>query len=73
MILTKKIDAKLLKIDYSINETLKFYIGEFEIKNPKLWWPKELGDQPLYDLKISLNPQKGPALVKTSKIGIRKV
>ena len=39
-----------------LNETQKVLIGEFEVKNPKLWWPKELGDQPLYDLKITLTP-----------------
>ena len=27
---------------------------EFTIKNPKLWWPNGLGEQPLYDIEVEI-------------------
>jgi beta-mannosidase len=42
------------------NEILKF-----EIENPKLWWPNEMGEQPLYDFEVVL--KKGDRVLDTKK------
>lgn len=34
-------------------------IAPFEIKNPKLWWPHNLGQPYLYDIKIELRDSQG--------------
>lgn len=41
------------------------------VKNPKLWWPNGLGDQPLYtmDFEIFQNDKKEDSVIKT--IGLR--
>lgn len=38
------------------------------IEKPRLWWPNEAGDQPLYDLEVSL----GDAAI-SKKLGLRKL
>ena len=48
---SKTID-KLLSLHTGIH---KIGLGTIEIENPELWWPKEFGDQPLYDLEIILS------------------
>jgi beta-mannosidase len=46
---------------------------EFEVQNPALWWPNGLGDQPLYDLDITLS-QNGSILDQAGrKVGIRTI
>lgn len=40
----------------------------FEIRNPQLWWPAGYGEQPLYDLKVSLGDQ---SICK--RIGLRSI
>jgi len=47
----KKIKSEIIPIKKS-KETVKF-----QIKNPKLWWPAGMGNQPLYDIKIFLRGQ----------------
>ncbi len=42
----------------------------FSIDDPDLWWPNGLGDQPLYDIKISLNGE-GINDHYTDRIGVR--
>ena len=44
------------------------------VKNPKIWWPHGLGDQPLYDLDIVLTDDAGTILDRwTRKTGFRSV
>ena len=45
---------------------------DFEVKNPKLWYPYGYGEQPLYDLVVSL--KKGSKIIykKEEAVGIRK-
>ncbi|MBO4435150.1 MAG: DUF4982 domain-containing protein, partial [Bacteroidales bacterium] len=40
----------------------------FNIRKPKLWWPAGMGEQPLYDVSVSVD---GQTLEK--KIGLRKI
>ncbi|NBJ94069.1 beta-mannosidase [Parablautia muri] len=42
------------------------------VKNPKLWWPNGYGEQPLYQVKVSLLDEDGSELdVWERKIGLR--
>jgi beta-mannosidase len=45
-------DGKTRKIRQSVNAGLNIVKTEFEVNNPKLWWPAGCGDQPLYDLMV---------------------
>ncbi|MCL5995736.1 MAG: glycoside hydrolase family 2 protein [Chloroflexi bacterium] len=42
------------------------------IANPRLWWPNNLGDQPLYDVNVELLDGQGQVLDSTSRrMGLR--
>ena len=42
------------------------------IDNPRLWWPNGLGDQPLYEIEITLSGSPGDLLDRvTKRIGLR--
>jgi len=43
------------------------------VKAPKLWWPAGYGDQPLYDVKVTLLHNGEVADVNTFRFGIRKL
>lgn len=47
------------------------YSIDFEIKNPKLWWPNGLGEQTLYSVTASLGRDQAVADSKTVKTGLR--
>ncbi len=45
-----------------------------DVEDPKIWWPHGLGDQPLYDLDITLTDETGAVLDRwTRKTGFRSV
>lgn len=45
---------------------------DFVIENPKLWWPNDYGDQPLYIVRTSLLDEDGTSLESiTRRIGLR--
>lgn len=44
---------------------------EIEINDPKLWWPRGLGDQPLYTLDFALVKNGETLAEETKKIGLR--
>ena len=45
---------------------------DFVIENPKLWWPNDYGDQPLYIVRTTLLDEDGPSLESiTRRIGLR--
>ncbi|MEC9489304.1 MAG: glycoside hydrolase family 2 protein [Halanaerobiales bacterium] len=47
---------------------------EFEVENPELWWPNGMGEQPLYDLEISIFDSGGQKLDSVEKkIGLREL
>lgn len=47
---------------------------ELEIENPELWWPHTYGEQPLYDLEVSLRDGDGTVLdTWHRRIGFRSV
>jgi beta-mannosidase len=41
------------------------------IENPQLWWPNDLGDQPLYNVQIELRDQYGVLDSVAKRIGLR--
>ena len=45
--------------------------GKVEIENPKLWWVRGYGDQPLYDLTVKMVKEGVVIDAKTQKIGLR--
>ncbi|MDZ7725278.1 MAG: hypothetical protein U5R06_21290 [candidate division KSB1 bacterium] len=44
-----------------------------QIKNPKLWWTHDLGDQPLYDIKVKLLDSHTVLDEQTVRIGVRSI
>ena len=45
---------------------------EYEVENPLLWWPRGLGNQPLYTVKFEIIDTDGTVLDKTERrIGLR--
>ncbi|MDC7249954.1 MAG: glycoside hydrolase family 2 protein [Sphaerochaetaceae bacterium] len=44
---------------------------DFNIPNPKLWWPNGLGEQPLYKVKVSLVKNNSLIDYREKKIGLR--
>jgi beta-mannosidase len=47
---------------------------ELEIRNPRLWWTHDLGDQPLYQISITLVDGNGkPISCDSRRIGLRKI
>ena len=44
-----------------------------EIANPQLWWPNGLGDQPLYQLRITLLKAGQPLDEKDFQLGLRTI
>ena len=45
---------------------------DFVIENPKLWWPNDYGDQPLYIVRTTLMDEDGTSLESiTRRIGLR--
>lgn len=59
----------------STNEIYKGYswIDEIEIKNPKLWWPHNLGEPYLYDIKIIVKDDNKILDIYSQKLGIRTI
>lgn len=47
---------------------------ELVVKNPQLWWPNDMGAQPIYDLDIELHGTDGALIDKvTRRIGLRTI
>ncbi len=49
------------------------YTVDFEIKNPKLWWPNGLGEQVLYTITAVLGNNQAVSDSKTVKTGLRTI
>lgn len=45
----------------------------FEVKDPKLWYPHGYGSQPLYDFSAELSSDEKKLDTRTKKIGLRRV
>ena len=47
-------------------------VFKLELDNPDLWWPVGHGEQPLYDLTLTLKQGDAPLDSVTKRIGVRK-
>jgi beta-mannosidase len=48
--------------------------AELRVRDPKLWWPAGMGQQPLYEVSVKLLNEKGRTLDHTSRrIGLRTI
>lgn len=56
-----------------VSPGLNVFKIEFNIENPKLWWPNGYGEQNLYDLEIVVEDSKGVLDTVKKKVGIRKI
>jgi beta-mannosidase len=45
----------------------------FGVDNPKLWWPRALGDQPLANLEVTVHVGHEPSHARTVRTGLRQV
>ncbi len=47
----------------------------FGVPDPQLWWPRELGPQPLYDLRVRLRDPRSGEVLETceQRLGLRRV
>lgn len=46
--------------------------GQITIKEPKIWWPNNLGDQPLYEMTLKVLGERGQEIdTKSERIGLR--
>jgi beta-mannosidase len=61
-------DGKKAKRKVSLHKGLNIIRDEFEVKNPRLWWPAGAGEQNLYELKITT-----PDGTLSKNIGLRKI
>ena len=58
-----KIDGKEIRLENGK--------GKVEIENPKLWWVRGYGDQPLYELTVEMVKDGEVIDTRTQKIGLR--
>lgn len=64
-------DSEFVHEDTAIGRT---HIIAFNIKNPKLWWPKNYGDPNLYDVTVTLTGDDGEVICsETQRLGFRTV
>ncbi|HPT21114.1 MAG TPA: glycoside hydrolase family 2 TIM barrel-domain containing protein [Bacteroidales bacterium] len=62
-----------LKVIMNPFEQKVITLPEVKIDNPRLWWPNGMGDQPLYNMKISYDGQDGKNIDSESvSFGIRE-
>lgn len=47
--------------------------NELKLNNPKLWWPNNMGDQPLYDLSLSVKVNDTTSDTDSFRFGIREI
>lgn len=45
----------------------------FKVENPRLWWPNGYGDQPLYEVRVAVEPEGSLPQVFREVIGIRQI
>ena len=45
----------------------------FGVDNPKLWWPRALGDQPLGQLEVTVSVDHEPSHARAVRTGLRQV
>ena len=70
MLIVKAPDGETWAVDAPLDGAAHLTL---DIANPQLWWPNGLGDQPLYDVEVTLYADEVPCDARTFQIGLRTV
>ena len=57
----------------SVSFTSASGVISMQVKNPQLWWPNGLGDQPLYQVRVLLNDGDQTLDEKKYQLGLRRL
>ena len=58
---------------FHLDEGKQHKIFPFDLQNPKIWWPNEMGEQPLYDFEVRLLENDKLLDSKIIRTGIKTV
>lgn len=66
------------EVELQPNETREVFFrpsdfSELKLSNPKLWWPNNMGDQPLYDLALNVKVDNEISDKDSFRFGIREI
>ena len=70
MLIVKAPDGETWAVDAPLDGAAHLTL---DIANPQLWWPNGYGDQPLYDVEVTLYADEVPCDARTFQIGLRTV
>lgn len=73
--------AAQIYIGWNLDRSITFHLDEgkqhktlpFDIQNPSIWWPNEMGEQPLYDFEVRLLDGDKLLDSKTIRTGIKTI
>ena len=68
-----KDDVKILDNNVQLKKGSNHFSFPFEIVNPKLWWPNELGEQNMYTFNVKMLDDENIIETKDIRMGIRTV
>lgn len=71
----KNFDGEKQYFSFEVNcksEEENLYLN-FKVKNPRLWWPNDTGEQALYNMNLSFIPREGRTAQVTASFGIRTI
>lgn len=65
-------------VELEANETREVFLtpydfSELKMKNPKLWWPNNMGEQHLYDLTLNVQVNDAKSDEDSFRFGIREI
>ncbi len=66
-----KADSKTHDFVFQLELGSQHKVFDFEIMKPRLWWPNEMGTQPLYDLEVRLEAGRSLLDRRTVRTGIK--
>lgn len=66
------------EFDLNANESIEVFLypsefTELKMKNPKLWWPSNMGEQNLYDLTLDVSINEIESDTDSFRFGIREI
>ena len=66
-------DVKILDNNVQLKKGNNHFSFPFEIANPKLWWPNELGEQNMYTFNVKMLDDENIVETKDIRMGIRTI
>ena len=66
-------EVKVLDNKVQLKKGSNYFAFPFEIANPKLWWPNELGEQNMYTFNVKMLDDENIIETKDIRMGIRTV